>query len=30
VGGEWMLIAFIFIGTYMILNKKEANDARKN
>ncbi len=30
VGGEWMLIAFIFIGTYMILEKKEGHDARKS
>ncbi len=30
VGGEWMLIIFVFVITYMILIKKEAFDVRKN
>ncbi len=30
VGGEWMLIIFIFAITYMVLEKKEAYDARKS
>lgn len=30
VGGEWMLIIFIFVITYIFLKKKEAYDVRKN